>query len=136
MKESTFWRNHLKPLLVKEGWLHERMAFNSVGQTDCFAFKNGVFIGIELKSLTAKTIDGCFAELKRKHTPIQQRWRDKIVKAGGMHYLMGTDRKRRTFCQITLKEARLNMTRQYTESVGLPLEYYFCTVPFPLKQGL
>lgn len=90
MKEATFWRKHLKPELIRQGWVFERMAYCSTGQTDAFAFKNGVYVGIEIKSLDCKTATSNFDQLQRKQTAAQRRWQQKVIASGGMHLLIGS----------------------------------------------
>ena len=105
MKEAYLWNNHLKPWLVARKFMAVRMAFNGTGQTDCFAYRRPYYFGLELKSITAKTESGAFAEMERKHSRAQRLWRSKVVASGGIHVLMGANRKGELFAEVTKREA-------------------------------
>lgn len=115
MKEARLWNNHLKPWLTARGFMAVRMAFNGTGQTDCFAYRRPHYFGLELKTITAKTAAGAFAEMERKHGRAQRMWRDKVVASGGIHVLMGANRKGELFAIVT---------RQETNGLAYKLAFY------------
>lgn len=105
MKEAYLWNNHLKPWLVARGFMAVRMAFNGTGQTDCFAYRRPHYFGLELKTIIAKTEAGAFTEMERKHSRAQRMWRVKVVASGGIHALMGANRKGELFAEVTRMES-------------------------------
>ena len=105
MREAYLWNKHLKTWLVARNFIAVRMAFNGTGQTDCFAYRCPHYFGLELKTITAKTEAGVFAEMQRKHRPAQRLWRNKVVASGGVHVLIGANAKGELFATVARQDA-------------------------------
>jgi len=88
MKEARL-KVLLLDYLKKNGWYARKMnPFGNAGFPDIFAFKNGIFLGLELKQ--AET----FTAAEKAFTKIQRKNCSDILKAGGKFILLASGRKK------------------------------------------
>jgi hypothetical protein len=102
-KESYFWQKHLRPWLDAHGFVNNRLAFNGIGETDCFAYRYPWFFGIELKRISTDNAETAFRQMDAALTAAQRLRRKRVVASGGLHVVMAPGHNGWLYATVTQK---------------------------------